>query len=334
MCNRTNSVTLAAVVPVYNVSAYLDRCMKSILEQTRVPDEIILVDDGSTDGSGAICDTYANRHLCVKVIHQENQGLSGARNTGIRAARSDYVTFIDSDDWLAPTFAETLIELALATDSDMAMCAHARASSFEEFELIRHRVRAPEVKVHTAEEFMRIFLRIEGNRAVHYAWGKVYRRNVLEKEHFPVGMLNEDVEGCFKAVLNSKKVAETSEILYCYYVNETSITGKSFGENYLNLVDVWKRILEITKQRAPVLISAVDYNVKRADFTILCDSIIHGNVRSDKKYCCELTETRSRLKRNISALIRGPMVFQRKILVTLIAFAYRPMRTMIRALRH
>lgn len=334
MCNQAADATLSAVVPVYNVSKYLDRCMSSILGQTCIPDEIILVDDGSTDDSGAICDSYSHRYSFVRVIHQENQGLSGARNTGIRAARSDYVTFIDSDDWLAPTFVEVLMGLVLTTDSDIAMCNHVRASSLGEFELARDNARSPKVAVRTAKEFMRVFLRIEGNRAVHYAWGKMYSKSVLENEHFPVGLLNEDVEGCFKAVLNSNKIVETSEVLYCYYVNEASITGKSFGENYLNLVDVWKRVLDIARQRAPELVSYVDYNVKRADFTILCDSIIHGSAQSDKRYCRELSEMQNRLRRNLGTLMRGSMAFQRKVLAAMVAFAYRPLRAMIRALRH
>ena len=113
---------ISVIIPVYRVEAYLRRCMDSVLAQTYRNMEIILVDDGSDDGCPAICDEYAGQDERVKVIHQKNAGLSGARNAGIEMAQGRYLAFVDSDDYLASDFLEQLYRACVDTDSDMSVC--------------------------------------------------------------------------------------------------------------------------------------------------------------------------------------------------------------------
>ena len=111
----------SVIVPVYKVEEYLEKCVQSILAQTERDFELILVDDGSTDGSGKLCDTLKERDGRIQVIHQENQGLGGARNTGIREARGDWLLLVDSDDWIEPKILEKAMEAGLREEADLVM---------------------------------------------------------------------------------------------------------------------------------------------------------------------------------------------------------------------
>lgn len=113
---------ISVIVPVYNVAPYLKKCVDSIINQTFTDIEIILVDDGSTDESGTICDQYAQKDSRVKVIHKPNGGLSDARNSGLEVCSGEYIGFVDSDDWISPDMYETLIHFAVKEDLDVAMC--------------------------------------------------------------------------------------------------------------------------------------------------------------------------------------------------------------------
>ena len=329
---ETSAATVTCIIPVYNVEKFLDRCMISVLNQTRPFDEIILIDDGAKDSSGKMCDKYAEQYANVRAIHQQNGGLSAARNTGISQAKGDYLVFVDSDDWISSTYVELLLKIALKTDADMVVGQLARVSTEEEFK----RVEAEDANVckgcmlYTRQEFMKIFMRFEGNRAVHFAPAKLYRRQVIEQDHFPVGLLNEDVEGGFKALLNARTVSEVRNHVYAYYFNEKSITGSGVGENYLNLLQVWSRVESIARQRAPEVVPMVEYNVKRADFTMLSDMAVHGNSLSDARLDGRRRGMQKRLRKNLHDLLDGPMPRGRKVAMVMLAYAYAPTAALLR----
>ncbi len=113
---------ISAIVPVYNVEKYLYRCVDSILKQTYENFELILIDDGSPDNCSQMCDELSEKDSRIKVIHQENQGLSAARNSGIKIAKGNYLTFIDSDDWISNTMFEDLINLIKEKNADISIC--------------------------------------------------------------------------------------------------------------------------------------------------------------------------------------------------------------------
>ena len=317
---------ISVIVPVYKVEKYLDRCVQSILDSTFEDFELILIDDGSPDKCPELCELLAKNDKRIKVIHQQNMGLSAARNTGIKMSHGKYITFVDSDDWISKNLFSILIKIIKKYNADIAMCNMKRVKE----KVGNNDKKKEKVTIYTKDEFLKIILRIKENRCVHYACGKLYKREVLRKEHFPVGLLNEDVEGTFKAVLNSNIIVETNRVGYYYFFNNESITGKIFGENFLNLTTVWNRILEIAKKEAPEYLEYVDYNLKRTDFTILCDMIIYGNKKTDVKYKNERNILLNRLKKNRIYLLRSPMQRFRKILMLLICWNYEVIKNIIR----
>lgn len=322
MAQSPKKHVISVVIPVYNVEKWLDRCLGSVLSQTRLADEIVLVDDGSTDSSGALCDLYAGKYDSITVVHQQNGGLSAARNCGIRASSGDLISFIDSDDWVAPEFLEKLEGALDAAAADIACCGFLRVSSEKEFGLKRKSGSA--CIEYTADEYMLEFLRVGTNRCVHYAWNKLYKRSVLVDAQYPEGMLNEDVEGFFKALIEASKVVEVGADLYAYFVNADSITGGKFGQNFLSLGEVWSRVLDIASERRPDLTPLIQYNLDRVDFTILCDMIVHGDRCADRVFSDQRFYHQRKLRQNLRVLLRGPMVRNRKIAAFAIAYAYDP----------
>ncbi len=318
---------ISVIVPVYKVEDYLDRCIKSILSQTFRDFELIIVDDGSPDKCPEMCDEWEKRDERIIVIHQKNQGLSAARNSGIKAAKGRYLTFVDSDDWIASDMLEILYDLIKKHNADISICDFRRTASESE---IPHPVSEIKENIFNRNQFMDVILKIHSNRTIHYAWAKLYKKELIDNKHYPVGMLNEDVEGMFKAVMRSSKIVETNAVGYYYYENDDSITRKKFGQNFLCLNEVWRRILKISEKYAPEYAEKVKFNLKRTDFTILVDMILYGDKKTDKLYHNEISRIRKRLKKNIWSLLRGPMVIKRKILAILVCYFYLPIRTIYR----
>ena len=326
-----NTDKISVIVPVYNVEMYLARCINSVLAQSYINIEVILVDDGSTDGSGYLCDLIAKDDKRINVIHKQNGGLSSARNAGIEHCTGSYVTFIDSDDWVSPLYLEVLYNLLTLYNASFAVCSLLKTDGSKQS--LQVKADTSRAKCYSASQYLDIYFRKNGNRTIHYACGKLYKRDLLENDQFPAGVLNEDVESMFKVLLKSKTIIETDEPLYYYYQNPQSITGASFGENYLSLTDVWKRIASLARKRGGHAIKYIDdieYNVDRSYFTILVDSVIHGNKQTDLKFASQIKENLILLRKVLRQLINGDMRIDRKIACLLVAFGYYPLRSIYR----
>lgn len=215
---------ISVIVPVYNVEKYIHRCVDSILTQTFAAFDLILVDDGSPDHCGAICDEYAEKDSRIHVIHRENGGLSAARNSGIdwALANSDsqYLTFIDSDDWVHPQFLESLISSACAMNAPVSMAGMCRVTDFDPETMAPKKL--PEAQCLSAEE---LFLRRED---FNYAWGKLYSRELFRTLRYPEGKVFEDVFTTYRALFAAKKIALVDEPLYFYYYNQEGISHSAW----------------------------------------------------------------------------------------------------------
>lgn len=325
---------ISVIVPVYRVEAFLDRCINSIIHQTFKDFEVILVDDGSPDNCPKMCDEWAEKDNRIAVLHCKNQGLSAARNAGIRIAKGEYLTFIDSDDWIADTMLEDLLTLIQKSKADIAICDFIRTDGTKQIK----NPSGTEEHIYTKDEFIKIIMKVNGNRNIHYAWAKLYTRKTIDFEsHYPVGMLNEDVEGMFKAVIRADTIAETNKIGYCYYENPDSISRKKFGKNFLCLPEVWERVLKIAETDAPEYLDYVNYNLMRIDFTVLMDMILYGDKETDEKYAAERIELKKRLSGNMKKLLSGYAPLNRKLLMILICYCYPPTKLLLRiikALKH
>lgn len=210
---------LSVIVPVYNVAPYLRQCLDSIVGQTYENLEILLIDDGSTDESGAICDEYGKKDKRIRVVHQENQGLSGARNTGTALATGDYIAFVDSDDWLDVHMYETLMEAVETYHLDMARCAAFSSDG------VHAEVLAPQ-KGHAQKTFAQpeIFARYFDEFLCKIVWNAVYARRLIEGVISPERCQSEDNYVSGRYLYRSRAMRLIDTPLYYYRQNPRSIT--------------------------------------------------------------------------------------------------------------
>lgn len=212
-----NTELITIIVPVYNIASYLRRCIDSILAQTYTCLEIILVDDGSTDHCGAICDEYALKDSRIKVIHQHNQGLSAARNAGIAVAKGAYIGFVDSDDCISPDMYCSLYGLITVHKADMAVCGFYYK---RENGVFKYSGAGNKIKLYTFQEIPKAHLM--GVISVN-VWCKLYKREVVNEKIFPVGQCYEDLYAMPAILLQCKKVVVTDTPYYYYTCRGNSI---------------------------------------------------------------------------------------------------------------
>lgn len=233
---------ISVIIPVYNVEAYLNRCVQSIVEQTHQNLQIILVDDGSPDGSPAMCDEWAGKDDRIQVIHQKNSGLSGARNAGLAVADGEYVVFVDSDDYIKNTMLADLLELCNRHQAEVAVCGYTRFSG--------ERLTDEELKASgPTETTVRVYGQVEAMRQLHgwygelytVAWNKLYKRSLWQGITYPVGKINEDEFTTYKLLYRATNVVITNQIYYYYFYNSNSITT---NEKYLGNLDVFQAFAE------------------------------------------------------------------------------------------
>lgn len=224
---------ISVIVPVHNVKEYLPRCLDSLSEQTiSEPLEVILINDGSTDSSPAICESYLQQHSNVILIHQENKGLSEARNFGIQVATGDWIYFLDADDWLVPSALSTLLSFAEAYSCDMVIGSFYYA--YVSYLLYDDRwFKSKEPFVLTREEAMRELILQHGFK--NFAWGKLYRTEIVKKHAFRPGVYFEDSFWQHLIVDESTSIGVMPTPLYYYRQRMDSISG-SFSIRNLDLM--------------------------------------------------------------------------------------------------
>lgn len=229
---------ISIIVPIYNVEKYLRRCIDAILNQTISNLEIILVDDGSPDLCPQICDEYAKRDNRIVVIHQENGGLSAARNAGIKAAKGEYIGFVDSDDYISPNMYELLYDNIEHYDADIAIC------NFEYVDDNGNALNRPspmKTEVLTNKQALR---KLEEKRWTYYvtAWNKLYRRSLFDEISFPIGKLNEDSAIMHELFHKSRHIATIDDKLYYYVQRNNSIISGGYNVKRLDEVEaIYKR---------------------------------------------------------------------------------------------
>lgn len=213
---------ISVIIPVYNVCEYLQTCIDSVRNQKYNNLQIILIDDGSTDGSGGKCDEAAKADKRITAIHQSNRGLSAARNKGLEMATGKYVCFLDSDDWFNENFVFELYNLAVSRNADIAACGFKRVSSEEEVKEDNESDTPEEVTEFDNKQAVREV--IEERKIKSLAWNKLYKRQLWKDIGFPKGKLHEDEYTTYKLLWKASKVVETNRELYYYRKREGSVT--------------------------------------------------------------------------------------------------------------
>ena len=225
---------ISIIVPVYNVEQYLRKCLDSIINQTYRDLEILIIDDGSTDGSGEICNEYAAFDHRLQVIHQNNKGLSEARNSGIDIATGDYILFVDGDDWIESNTVECLYQACLDHNAEVSCCGHYK--EFADRTTVHSLVTSK--KEYEGEEIT--VPAMKGSFA-HYAWEKLWKRSLFEEFRFPSGMQFEDVATTWKLFLRCNKVVCIPDVLFHYTYRKDSIGNT---KTMKNLADRWAAFKE------------------------------------------------------------------------------------------
>ncbi|RQN05743.1 glycosyltransferase [Pantoea ananatis] len=222
-----NSPLLSIITPMFNAGAMFETFIQSLLAQTLTSLEIILVDDGSTDGSGERADDYAQRHPHIRVIHQPNGGVSRARNAGLAVASGKYVTFPDADDTMKPEMYQTLVDMAEADDLDVAQCnAEWFFQASNETQPLIPPERLSSTSVLSGPEWLNKALKT--HRYKHVVWLGIYRRELIEKLklNFEPGLHHQDIPWTTEFMLNVKRARYTDKQLYHYYLHDASISNR------------------------------------------------------------------------------------------------------------
>ena len=270
---------ISIIIPVYKVEIYLEKCIQSVINQTYENLQIILVDDGSPDNCGKICDEYAQKDHRIEVIHKSNGGLSDARNKGLEIAKGEYIGFIDSDDYIESDMYEVLYNLLKQYNADVSICNF-------------YTVSQGKIAIKNAENGIKEYNRIEilkevllDNNIQSYAWNKLYKKELFDEIKYPVGKKYEDIGTTFYLLEKCNKVVVTGKPEY-YYINrqdsivnnvtETTITDyielimqrydyieenikelSSYNKDYL------KRILKTAEQDIKNLNEVGDYTKRK-----------------------------------------------------------------------
>ena len=290
---------ISVIVPVYNVEAFLPRCVDSILAQTYENLEIILVDDGSPDGCGTICDGYAAKDNRVKVIHKENGGLSSARNTGLESAAGEYITFVDSDDWIEPDAYAHLLEVMDRYQVKLVCGGNFDVDGATGKKTLGLCPKKEEVL--SSEEFVgRMFLWQGFDSS---ACDKIYHRSLLETFRYPEGRVCEDVAITYKIVLSTDRAALSDRPFYNYYHRPGSITistAAEISDKTFHFSQHTEQIYGYIREHHPAIEPQARYlRVRSLTHILLLLEQSEAEVR--RNFAAEYRHARKELKKNTRA---------------------------------
>lgn len=263
-----NKALVSIIVPVYNVERYVGRCLESLIHQSYTNLEIIVVNDGSTDNSLSVCEKYAKKDNRIKVVTQNNRGLSGARNIGLRNCTGEFVTFVDSDDWIHCNMVEYLYHALLRYNTEISLCASLRVS---EEQISDKKYEEIDGLVYTRDEFMQLFL----NGTFTACWSRLFRRDVLSGFEFPEGLNCEDYIYMYEAIRRTNSVVGFSLPLYYYYVRENSIVNESFSLKKFDQYYSAKKLYELVKIHTPEYTELSVTRLAGAIISLLSSSRLH-----------------------------------------------------------
>lgn len=232
---KNSEVVISIIMPIYKAEDYLEKSITSILNQTFKNFELILVDDGSPDNSGKICDELAVNDNRIKVIHKKNGGASTARNAGLDIAKGEFIAFVDSDDWIEPTLFEILFNLAKKHDADISQCNYIKTEN-------------EDIKIENDKnEIIKTFNKIESLNNLYnemyvstvVLWNKIYKKSLFDEIRFPNMRIFEDEAIMYKLLYKSNKLVYTNQKLYYYRNTPDSIMNAKFDKKRLCMLDVF-----------------------------------------------------------------------------------------------
>lgn len=269
--------TISIIVPVYNTETYLHRCVDSILAQTFTDFELLLVDDGSKDGSGIICDEYAERDARVRVFHQENQGQAAARNHALdwlfANSDSEYISFVDSDDWVHPRYLELLLEGLRRYGVNISQCLYVKTQEWKPHSTVGDEI----VSISSEEEYISWYSA--------FFWDKLFRRVCFQTMRFPEGQIFEDVAIWYKILFAEHEIALIEEPLYYYFFRAESTVNSSWRPAHYAQVEAWSEQLRFFEEygNKRVIDAAAEHAFQVLALQLTKIESSNSITRSDKK---------------------------------------------------
>lgn len=243
------SEKISVIVAIFDIEKYVRRCLDSILAQTYRELEIILVDDGSTDSCGAICDEYGGRDARVKVIHKKNGGLADARNAGIAVATGSFYIFVDGDDYLAPQMVQRLMETQRAADADITLCGYMCVDEAGNHQQPPHRMPKAFARAHTGREVLSGTALEKTWVYWLVSWNKLYRASLFDSVRYPVGKLHEDAFIMHRLYYAANRVACCDEMLYYYVQRPDSITNRRYSAQRLDEAEAFLDWIDLALEK-------------------------------------------------------------------------------------
>lgn len=267
----TVNILISIVVPVYKVKEYINDCISSILQQSYPYFELILVDNGSPDNCGEICDQYALQDKRIHVIHKQNGGLSDARNAGINVAKGEYITFVDSDDIVHQDYLKNMLEAAIQYYADIVQCNFSH-----KFSLLGEKNKGQkDMLIFNPTDALHDLLKM---RTVQVnAWAKLYKLNLFKKIRYPYGRINEDNLTTYKTIWTAKQpVVCLSQYLYYYRVNLKGIMNGDFSLNRYDVLSFEDEVEEYLGESTVYFKSEIEYSEMRLAFRLYNECIQKG----------------------------------------------------------
>ncbi|GHT78392.1 hypothetical protein FACS1894104_1530 [Actinomycetota bacterium] len=308
------TLTISVIIPVYNVAEYLQRCLDSVIKQTYKNLQIIIVDDGSTDGSGALCDKIARTDKRISVFHTKNGGLSAARNFGVKQATGSYLAFVDSDDWLAEDMYEYLLDLLLKEQADVAFVDYQIAADINQ-EILNP---VQKIAIYDSKNILTYYLKTNE----YGVWMRLYKRQLFNEDMFDEGHIYEDVVFGFRVLQKSTKIVVSNQKKYFYFVNPDGISYRPMSQKDFDLFYSGDLLVKAAQEQGgDELIKLAQTKRQRACFTLLIRMALTGtDSELDEREVAK--QLQQELRQNYWFLMRSTMPPNRKLLMTLACVSY------------
>lgn len=306
---------VSVIIPVYNVEKYLERCVESVMRQTYKNIEVILVNDGSTDGSLKVCKTLQEKYPQLIIVDKPNGGLSSARNAGIKNSHGEYIAFLDSDDWVTSDCYEYMLSLAVSNHADLSdvmiyqvKSEHDRVPSVEE-----------KIETYSGRDILEHYMyrgMSEQNGAPYSACRKLYKRELFQGDTaiFVEGTINEDICFNYRILRKCSTIVVSNQIKYFYFQGEESITNGAMKKKDLALLAVSRDLVKLSEETKDAkIIELAKMKEARSYFSLLARAAKDGIDESSIEKPDELiAKLRRALKKSLNLLLRSPMSSTRK----------------------
>lgn len=324
---------VSVIVPVYNVEKYLERCLKSVLRQTYKNLEIILVDDGSKDLSGKICDSWEKKEKRIKVIHKKNGGLASARNEGVKLSNGKYLIFVDSDDWIALDTIEYCLQLLdrFKLNADIVQY-NILETSIESYEIKKNNEC---INILTGKEILD-FLMKKSTKSDSYfsACRCLYRTSLIKNVPFVEGKINEDISWKFKVLSYADSMIDSNQIKYFYFQGSGSITTDGLKMRDFDLYDAANELVFLAKdENYGDIYKLAVVKKARTPLSLLCKIAFWGISDSSLDEDKVISDLVAELKKNLSILLKSPIPLSRKVLAVMMSLNFRITKVFVRLVK-